>query len=178
MGNPVQQSPQRRLDLTMSDVKANAADRPSPRLRRVAITIACMAIGAVAGLVVFALTSVRRPPPPLTQADFEAATKRWLELRTQQLLDDRRAERPAERHNVCNGKRRPSDSRRPKRRPHARARLGSYWTVDGLFEIIREDLQGLDQPEAHLASKTLHSLFNRRSSTRRLATRGDIDALC
>jgi Family of unknown function (DUF6174) len=116
-----------------------------------------MAIGAVAGLVVFALTSVRRPPPPLTQADFEAATKRWLEFAPSNylmtvVLSGRQSGTMAV---TVNGDRPISVVRNGVTTPE---RTWEYWTVEGLFEIIREDLQGLDQPERAFGVKDTSQL--------------------
>jgi Family of unknown function (DUF6174) len=120
--------------------------QPSRRLRRVAITIACMALGAIAGLLVFALTTIRRPPPPMTQADFEAAVERWhahgphdysmtVELSGRQsgtmVVTVRNTEPTSVKRNGV-----PTPER-----------TWAYWTIDGLFQIIRVDLEGLDQPE-------------------------------
>lgn len=123
-----------------------AENHPSRRLRRVAITIACMALGAIAGLIVFALTTIRRPPPPMTRSDFEAAVQRWhahgpqdysmtVELSgwqsgTMAVVVENGQPISVQRNGVPTPK-----------------RTWAYWTIDGLFGIIQVDLEGLDQPE-------------------------------
>ncbi len=116
-----------------------------------------MAIGAVAGLVVFALTSVRRPPPPLTQADFEAATKRWLEFAPSNysMSVELSGRQSGTMSVTVNGGRPTVVARNGVLTPE---RTWEYWTVDGLFEIIREDLQGLDQPERAFGVKDTSQL--------------------
>ena len=130
----------------MSDSHTSDMNQPLRRLRRVAITIACMALGAVMGLIVFALTAVRRPPPAMTRSDFEAAIERWQQggphdySMTVQLSGRQSGTMDVV---VRNGQ--PiSVQRNEVLTPE---RTWAYWTVDGLFEIIREDLEGLDQPE-------------------------------
>jgi hypothetical protein len=141
--------------------------QPSRRLRRVAITIAFMAAGAVAGLIVFALTGVRQPPPPMTRADFEAAVDRWqnrrpanysmtIELTGRQsgtMLITVKDGKPiaVERNGV------PTPQR-----------TWEYWTVDGLFEIVREDLDGLDQPERAFGVKDTSQLVQQGEFDREL----------
>jgi len=145
------------FELTMYDAQPLGASRRSPRLRRVAITIACMAMGAVAGLVVFALTSVRRPPPAMTRADFEAAVERWKEHRPadysmtvevsgrQSGAIDVKVHGGAPVHVARNAVGTPQ-------------RTWEYWTVEGLFEVIRKDLEGLDQPERAFGVKDTSQL--------------------
>jgi uncharacterized protein DUF6174 len=118
----------------------------SCRLRRVAITIAGMAIGAIAGLIVFALTAIRRPPPPMTRADFEAAVARWQQHGPKDYsmtveLGGRQSGTMA----VTVRNREPISVKRDG--VPTPERTWPYWTIDGLFEIIRQDLEGLDQPE-------------------------------
>ncbi len=116
-----------------------------------------MAIGAVAGLVVFALTSVRRPPPPLTKMDFDAATERWRERAPSNYsmtveLTGRQSGTMAV---TVNGSQPIAVVRNGVPTPE---RTWEYWTVDGLFEIIREDFQGLDQPERAFGVKDTSQL--------------------
>jgi hypothetical protein len=105
-----------------------------------------MALGAIVGLIVFVLITIRRPPPPMTRADFEAAVQRWhargsrdyimtVELSGRQTGTMAITVRNTEPISVKrNGVPTPQ-------------RTWTYWTVDGLFDIIRQDLDGLDQPE-------------------------------
>jgi hypothetical protein len=123
-----------------------AENQPSRRLRRVAITIACIVVGAIAGLMVFALTTGRRPPPPMARSDFEAAVQRWHAHRPRDYtmtieLSGRQSGTMAV--VVKNGET-ISVQRNGVPTPE---RTWKYWTVDGLFDNIRLDLEGLDQPE-------------------------------
>jgi hypothetical protein len=119
---------------------------PSRRLRRIAVSIGCIVAGIVAGLVVFGLTSLRRPPPAMTAADFEAAIARWD---ANGPADYEMTVEVSGRQNgtmqvvVKDGD--PVSVRR-EGTPVAK-HTWEYWTVEGLFEIIRTDLEGLDQPE-------------------------------
>ena len=128
------------------DDDLEASRRPSRRLRRIAISIGCVVAGIVAGVVVFGLTSMRRPPPAMTAEDFEAAVARW------------EANGPANYEMTVEVSGRQSGTMQvvvKDRMPVSVRREGTpvaehtweYWTVDGLFEIIRTDLEGLDQPE-------------------------------
>ena len=49
----------------------------SPRLRRIAISMGCVAVGVIGGLMIFVFTTVRRPPPSMRAADLEIAVARW-----------------------------------------------------------------------------------------------------
>lgn len=120
--------------------------RPSRRLRRIAISIGCIVLGAVGGLVVFALTSVRRPPPAMSAADFEAAVARWEANRPANYEIGIEVQgRQSGRMHVVVKDHEPVSVRRGDA-PVAE-HTWEYWTVEGLFEIIRTDLEGLDQPE-------------------------------
>jgi hypothetical protein len=129
----------------MSDGVAKQRQR-SPRLRRIAVSIGCIVLGIVCGLVVFGLTCFRRPPPAMSAADFEAAFARW------------QANRPPgyEMTLVVSGRQRGTMHVVVKDyKPVNITRDGvsipkhtwEYWTIEGLFEVIHTDLEGLDQPE-------------------------------
>jgi hypothetical protein len=123
----------------------NAPPR-SRRLHRIAISLGCIALGVVGGLLTFVLTTIRRPPPAMTAADFEAAVARWA------------ANRPVNYEMEIQLRGRQSGTIRvmikdnePIHVEHNDVSVAQsaweYWTVDGLFKIIRTDLEGLDQPE-------------------------------
>ena len=119
---------------------------PSRRLRRIAITIGCVVLGVVGGLVLFVLTSVRRPPPAMTAEDFQAAFARWDAQRPANYeMQLRRWGRQSGTVQVTveNGQPIAVIEDGTLARPHT----WEHWTVDGLFNIIQQDLEGLDQPE-------------------------------
>lgn len=122
------------------------AREASRRLRRIAVSIGCIVLGIVCGLVVFGLTSFRRPPPAMSAADFEEAVARW------------QASGPADYEMVVEVSGRQKGTMHvvvKDHKPMSITRGGvsisthtwEYWTVEGLFEVIRTDLEGLDQPE-------------------------------
>jgi hypothetical protein len=128
------------------DDESQPERKPSRRLRRIAVTIGCIVLGIVCGLVVFGLTSFRRPPPAMSAADFEDAVARWKQ------------NGPANYEMVLEVSGRQSGTMRVvvKDRQAVSITRGSvsiprhtweYWTVGGLLEVIRTDLEGLDQPE-------------------------------
>jgi hypothetical protein len=116
------------------------------RLRRIAVTIGCIVLGIVCGLVVFGLTSFRRPPPAMNAAEFGEAVARW------------QANGPSDYEMEIEVSGRQSGTMQvvvKDNKPASVTRGGvsipqhtwEYWTVEGLFEVIRTDLEGLDQPE-------------------------------
>jgi hypothetical protein len=135
----------------------SASQGPPRRLRRIAITLGFIGLGILGGLVVFALTTFRRPPPPLTAAAFEAAAARW------------ESHRPANYEMELNVSGRQSGTMHViviNHEPTSVVRgdvvvprhTWDYWTVEGLFEIIRTDLEGLDQPERAFGAKDVSQL--------------------
>ncbi len=115
------------------------------RLRRIAITIVCATLGVVGGLFILLAYSGRRPPPQMYVTEFKPALLRWqtqgpknyvMEI---QIFGQQSGEMTV---GVFNG------------RPIHVSRNGTvtpehtwqHWTIDGLFEIIRRDLEGLDEP--------------------------------
>ena len=131
--------------------------RPSRRLRRIAISIGCIVAGIVGGLLVFGLTSMRRPPPAMRAGDFEGAMERW------------EANGPADYEMTVEVSGRQSGtiqvvvkrgepvSVRREGKPVAE-HTWQYWTVEGLFEIIRTDLEGLDQRERAFGTEDISQL--------------------
>jgi hypothetical protein len=128
------------------DDRFKAEPQRSPRLRRIAVSIGCIVLGIVCGLVVFGLTSFRRPPRAMNAADFDAAVARW------------KANGPLDYEMEIEVSGRQSGTMQvvvKDRMPASITRGGvaiprhtwDYWTVEGLFEVIRTDLEGLDQPE-------------------------------
>jgi hypothetical protein len=127
------------------------------RLRRIAISMGCIVLGIVGGLVVFGLTSMRRPPPAMTSDAFEGAVARW------------EAKRPADYEMTVEVSGRQSGTMQVVVKDHEPVtvrREGTpvpmhtweYWTVEGLFEIIRTDLAGLDQPERAFGTNDVSQL--------------------
>ncbi|MEX2139533.1 MAG: DUF6174 domain-containing protein [Pirellulales bacterium] len=120
--------------------------RPPRRLRRIAISIGCIVLGIVGGLVVFGLIGFRRPPPAMSAADFEAAVARWEAHRPADYeMDVKVLGRQSGMMHVVVKNHAPVSVRRGGA-PVAE-HTWEYWTVEGLFEIIRTDLEGMDQPE-------------------------------
>lgn len=127
-------------------VPSAAPLRSTRRLRRIAITIACGALGVLGGLLTFVLLTTRRPPPVLTPDALDAAIARWEQHgpRDYDLDLEVRGGGGGKIHIEVRGG-----------EPTAMTRNGipaaehtwMYWTIDGLFDIIRQDLEGLDQPE-------------------------------
>lgn len=128
------------------DDEFEAAGRPSRRLRRIAVSIGCIVLGIVGGLVVFGLTSMRRPPPAMTAGDFERAVARWEAKgpMSYEMTVEVSGRQSGTMHIVVKDRKPVSVLRSG--RPVAE-HTWEYWTVEGLFEIIRTDLEGLDQPE-------------------------------
>jgi hypothetical protein len=140
----------------MDDVHHQSA-RPTRRLRRIAVSIGCIALGIIGGLVVFALTTVRRPPPAMSAADFEAAVARWRAQRPESytMTLDVSGNLQGTMHIVV----KKSTPTMVERNGAAIAgHSWSYWTVDGLFAIIRTDLENLDQPERAFGVKDVSQL--------------------
>jgi hypothetical protein len=120
--------------------------RPSRRLRRIAISIGCIVLGIVGGLVMFALTGFRRPPPAMSATDFEAAVTRWEANRSAEYeMEIEVTGRQSGTMHVVVKDHEPVSVRRGG--TLVAEHTWEYWTVEGLFEIIRTDLEGLDQPE-------------------------------
>jgi hypothetical protein len=139
------------------DEEFEARGGPSRRLRRIAVSIGCVVAGIVGGLIVLGLTSRQRPPPAMTAGDFEAAVRRW------------EAKGPANYEMEVNVSGRQSGTMQvvvKDGEPVSVRREGTpvaehtweYWTVEGLFEIIRTDLEGLDQPERAFGTKDVSQL--------------------
>jgi hypothetical protein len=130
----------------MMDDDFESQPEPSRRLRRIAVTITCVVLGIVCGLVVFGLTSFRRPPPAMNAADFETAAARWTSNRPANYeMEIEVSGRQSGTMHVVVGDHKPvSITRGGILIPD---RTWQYWTVEGLFEVIRTDLEGLDQPE-------------------------------
>jgi hypothetical protein len=132
--------------MLMIDDECESEPGPSRRLRRIAISIGCIVLGIICGLVVFGLTSFRRPPPPMSASDYEAAVARW------------ESNRPANYEMELEVSGRQSGTMYVVVKGHEPASITrggvpipkhswAYWTVDGLFKVIHTDLEGLDQPE-------------------------------
>jgi hypothetical protein len=128
------------------DNETESPRRPPRRLRRIAISIGCIVLGIVGGLVVFALTSMRRPPPTMSAAGFESAIERWKQNRPPdyRMTVEVGGRQVGTMHVVVKNHTPVKVLRGDTLVPEHTWR---YWTVGGLFEIIRTDLEGLDQPE-------------------------------
>jgi hypothetical protein len=129
----------------------------SPRLRRIAISIACFGIGIVGGLLVFVLTTIRQQPPRMTAADFQAAVARWRANRPEnyEMRIEVSGRQGGSMQVVVSNFQPLSVKRNGQLVP---ARTWTYWTVDGLFEVIRTDLEGLDQPERAFGEEDVSQL--------------------
>jgi hypothetical protein len=134
------------------DDEVQLARGKSKRLRRIAITICCVVLGMIGGLVVFAISSVRRPPPPMTAADFTQAVDKWKANRpanyTMTIQVSGRQQGTMHSVVVDNEPVEVTRSGNPVAR-----HTWKYWTVEGLFSIIRTDLENLDQPERAFGAK-------------------------
>jgi hypothetical protein len=120
---------------------------PRPRrLRRIAVSIACIVLGIICGLVVFGLTSFRRPPPAMSAADFENAVARWKKNgpADYEMVLEVSGRQSGTMHVVVKNQKAAGITRGGVSIPR---HTWEYWTIEGLFEVIRTDLEGLDQPE-------------------------------
>jgi hypothetical protein len=130
---------------------------PSRRLRWIAISMGCVALGVLGGLVVFVWTTVRRPPPAMTQADFDEALAKWRANRPPNYeMEINVSGRQAGHMEVVVRNFQPLSVKR--NGTLVPARTWTYWSVDGLFEIIRTDLEGLDQPERAFGAEDVSQL--------------------
>jgi hypothetical protein len=82
----------------------------------------------------------------MTRNDFEAAVERWQERapRDYAMTVDLSGRQSGTMAVTVRNSQPISVTRNEVLTPE---RTWEYWTVEGLFEIIREDLEGLDQPE-------------------------------
>jgi hypothetical protein len=128
------------------DDESQPAREPSRRLRRIAVSIGCIVLGIVCGLVVFGLSSFRRPPPAMSAADFDEAVARWQAggPENYEMVVEVSGRQNGTMHVVVTDHKPVSITRSGVSIP---THTWAYWTVEGLFEVIRTDLEGLDQPE-------------------------------
>jgi hypothetical protein len=147
---------QQELKYRMGD-EFHSERRTPKRLRRIAITLGCIVLGAAGGLVIFGLTAFRRPPPPMSAADLMNARARW------------QANRPAAYEMTIELSGRQSGTTIVvvhDNKPFSVERgdvavpkhSWQYWTVEGLFAIIESDLESLDQPERAFGEKDASQL--------------------
>ena len=134
-----------------------ASYRLPPRLRRIAISIGCLAMGIVGGLLIYALTSVRPEPPAMTEADLDAAVARWKSHgpSNYEMSIEVSGRQNGSIHVVVKDGRPESVERNGVLTPE---RTWNYWTVEGMFGTIRTDLEGLDQPERAFGEKDVSQL--------------------
>jgi hypothetical protein len=129
----------------------------SPRLRRIAISFGCVAIGVIGGLMVFVWTTARRPPPAMSAADFNSAVVRWRANRPTNyaMTVEVTGQQQGTMHVVVEN----NEPKLVERNGVAASRhTWPYWTIDGMFEIIRNDLENLDQPERAFGTEDVSQL--------------------
>jgi hypothetical protein len=141
----------------MMDDQVEPIRQSSSRLRRIAVSIGCIVLGIICGLVVFGLTSFRRPPPAMSAADFDAAVARWKENgpADYEIVVEVSGRQSGTMHVVVQDGKPVSVTRSDVSIP---TRTWEYWTVEGLFQIIRDDLEGLDQPERAFGNSDVSQL--------------------
>jgi hypothetical protein len=139
------------------DDELESEKTPSRRLRRIAVSIGCIVLGIVCGLVVFGLTSFRRPPPAMSAADFDEAVARWQAKGPPdyKMAVEVSGRQSGTMHVVVKDRKAVSITRSGVSIPR---HTWEYWTVEGLFEVIRTDLEGLDQPERAFGTSDVSQL--------------------
>jgi hypothetical protein len=141
---------------SMNDNLAESRVLP-PRLRRIAISIGCVVLGVVGGLLVYVLLSLRSHPPAMTEADLDGAIARWKTHgpSSYEMTVEVSGRQNGMLHVVVKDGRPESVERNGVATPE---RTWKYWTVEGMFGTIRTDLEGLDQPERAFGEKDLSQL--------------------